>query len=349
MSNSLLNKLFFLRSEQPVAHTGGTMFEKMNISDIAKALGVSKSTVSRAISGKGRIGKETQTKILQFIEDNHYRPNSIAKSFSESKTYNIGVVLPQDRHLIEIPFFTACLLGISQELSKHDYDALVITVSEHDISNLKRIVENNKVDGIILTRLVKNDAQIKYLNNRHIPYLVIGHPENQEVDLFIDSDNQQACYDMTHKVFNEGYRKSTLLLGNPDYIVNQHRRNGYCQAVNHFYSQANVIDNLIDNLDIDVAIEQILLSNTEVIFCGDDFICARVLNYLSHHQHDVERYKIVSYYNSQVLSNHYPNLDVVNFDILAAGETAGDAMIKKINGQPVKSALLNNYKCITTN
>ena len=70
--------------------------EKITIDDIAKELGCSKSTVSRALSGKGRIGDEMRKKVLSCCEKNGYKPNVIAASLAKSKTYNLGVVIPAD-------------------------------------------------------------------------------------------------------------------------------------------------------------------------------------------------------------------------------------------------------------
>ena len=70
--------------------------KKITISDIAEALQVSKTTVSRAISGKGRISEETRLKVLEYIEEKDYKPNVIAKGLAQQRTYNIGLVIPGD-------------------------------------------------------------------------------------------------------------------------------------------------------------------------------------------------------------------------------------------------------------
>lgn len=67
---------------------------KITIDDVAGALGVSKTTVSRAISGKGRISEGTRQRVLEYIKKYHYRPNVVAKGLANSKTYNIGWVIP---------------------------------------------------------------------------------------------------------------------------------------------------------------------------------------------------------------------------------------------------------------
>lgn len=64
------------------------------IEDIARELGVSKTTVSRAISGKGRISQATRERVMQFIEAHDYRPNVMAKGLAQRKTYNIALLLP---------------------------------------------------------------------------------------------------------------------------------------------------------------------------------------------------------------------------------------------------------------
>ncbi len=62
----------------------------ITITDVADALGISKTTVSRAISGKGRIGADTRQKVMDYIEMYNYKPNIIAKSLANSRTYNIA-------------------------------------------------------------------------------------------------------------------------------------------------------------------------------------------------------------------------------------------------------------------
>lgn len=75
------------------------MSNNITISDVAEALGVSKTTVSRAISGKGRIGAATRKRVLEYIQEHDYKPNVIARGLAQSKTFNICVVMPGIMHL----------------------------------------------------------------------------------------------------------------------------------------------------------------------------------------------------------------------------------------------------------
>ncbi len=87
--------------------------------DVAEALGVSKTTVSRAISGKGRIGKETKERVLAYIEEHDYKPNVIAKGLAQSKTYNLCVVMPGEYDVVDLTFFQECLFGIQEIAGDH--------------------------------------------------------------------------------------------------------------------------------------------------------------------------------------------------------------------------------------
>ena len=79
--------------------------KKLTMDDVAKALGVSKTTVSRAVSGKGRIGEETRQRVKDYIAQHNYHLNAPEKAAESSHTCNIGVVLPPDLLSFDLLFF----------------------------------------------------------------------------------------------------------------------------------------------------------------------------------------------------------------------------------------------------
>ena len=102
------------------------------IHDVAKELGVSASTVSRAISGKGRIGQATRERILRYIEASGYYPNAVAQSLAQARTNNIAVILPKVHTLTDIPFFHTCIYAIEEIAQANDYDILVVVTQGRD-------------------------------------------------------------------------------------------------------------------------------------------------------------------------------------------------------------------------
>lgn len=118
------------------------------IEDVARELGINKSTVSRAISGKGRVGEETRAKVLAFIEEHDYHPNAVAKSLAQNRTANLGLVLPGNYPSVHPAFFHEFMEGCCDIAAQNDFDIMISMIRNHDFSQLERMIKNRKVDGI---------------------------------------------------------------------------------------------------------------------------------------------------------------------------------------------------------
>ena len=140
------------------------------IDDIARELGVSKTTVSRAISGKGRIGQATRERVLAFIKEHDYRPNVVARGLAQRKTYNIALLMPKDYVATEFLFFKDCMNGICEVASEYNYDIIISMIDGEDISQIQRLEANRKVDGIIVSRAVVSSKVQKYLKECREPF-----------------------------------------------------------------------------------------------------------------------------------------------------------------------------------
>lgn len=133
----------------------------MTMEEIARDMGVSRSTVSRALSGKGRIGEDTRARIREYVGRQSEAENQ--------STNNLAVVLPNDAYTTNAPFFQECLLGISEVAAALQYHVLITAGALNDTRDIKMLVEEHKIDGIILLRGVENDSVLKYLTDRHFP------------------------------------------------------------------------------------------------------------------------------------------------------------------------------------
>lgn len=323
--------------------------KSITIGDIADELGLSKTTISRAISGKGRIGEETRNRVLTYIEEHDYRPNLIAKSLAQSKTFNIGVVLPSDTNLTETPFFQSCLMGICEVAASMDYDVVVTTVTEDDISLLERIILNHKVDGVILTRSLMNDIPARYLKEVGIPFVVIGSTEDNDI-IQIDSNHITACSELTSWLLMSGNSSLALIAGNQNHIVNQNRYKGYLEGfrrTNHQVNSNLVFLNTNNSTLIHQAVNKIVESKADCIVCTDDLICNRTLIALGELGISVpEQMKVASFYNSAFLENHNPPVTALNMNVKELGIKAGKQLIDLIYGEKVDSKIFVNYEIV---
>lgn len=320
--------------------------KKLTIGDIAKELGVSKTTVSRAISGKGRIGTETREKVLQYIEEHNYRPNVIAKGLAQSRTFNIGLVMPGDYNVVELPFFQNCMLGISKVASSMDYDVLISVVTADDISQLQRAVINHKVDGVILTRTLVEDAPAKYLKEMRIPFVAIGSTDDRSI-IQIDNDHRSACRELTEKLLDQGMRKIALIGGNQSYMVTRNRLGGFLDA---YRRQGLEPEKEHIHLDVEEGsvvkelVQQMLTEGMECIIAMDDYLCSCVLNTLQQQHISVpEQIKVVSFYDSSFLENHIPAITSIQFDVEELGRMTCKTLLDIIEGEDVAEKSLLGY------
>lgn len=323
--------------------------KSITIGDIARELGLSKTTISRAISGKGRIGAETKQRVHDYILEHNYRPNLIAKGLAQSKTYNVGVVLPADANLAEIPFFQSCLMGICEAAASMDYDVLVTTVTDDDISQLKRLIDNQKVDGIVLTRSLVRDMPAEYLKETGIPFVLIGTSEDEEI-IQIDSDHEAGCCELTALSLKNGCKRVALLAGNQNHMVNRSRYQGYRKAfleTNREINNELVFLNLNNNILIQKAVNTVLERGVDCILCSDDFICSKALSYIEESKVSIpNNVKVASFYNSNQLENHNPPITALNVNVKELGITACKHLISIISGETASHKSLLNYEIV---
>ena len=323
--------------------------KKITITDVAEALGVSKTTVSRAISGKGRIGEETRQRVLSYIQEHHYKPNVLAKGLAKLKTYNIGIMLPEDYTVVDLPFFQNCLLGIEETAVSVDYDILLTMGRENDCSPLKRMVENHKVDGIILMRTYTRDAHIEYLKPQGLPFVTIGSSHYPEV-VQVDNDHRGACKDLVSVLLMKGIGRIGLIGGIESHVVTQNRLGGYMDA----HEAAGIpIDpgiihvNVEKSIMIERAVEKLLESKADCIACLDDAVCIHVLNKLRKEQIAVpEKMKVASFYDSSILASNLPSVTSLSFDARELGRAACKVLLELMEGKKVEPRTLLGYEVV---
>lgn len=319
--------------------------KKTQLEDIAAALGLSKSTVSRAISGKGRISAETRERVFECIKELNYRPNIIAKSLSESKTYNIGVVIPMDSNDAEAPFFQTCLTGIARECALRNYDAVIIGMDKDDLSQLIRVVENRKVDGVIITRPLSDNSIEKLLRENGMPFIVVGKSMMEDA-LTVDSNHKDGCCELTsYLLMSNPPERVGLLMGNMNHTVNKSRYEGFEKAfaaINAKPAADMVCTGIESGLRFSKAVSSLLSRNPRCIICGDDMICMKLLAELNSLSISIpDDIRVASFYDSVHLDNYIPSITSLIFDAAELGAASASALMEMLSGSEVNDIMLD--------
>lgn len=320
--------------------------EAYTIDDIARELGVSKTTVSRAISGKGRISEETRKKVFALMEERNYRPSAAAKSLANNKTYNLALVLPEDCNTDEMPFFQHCLTGACAVASQSDYDILITTVSGDNLRQLQRVLSNRKVDGVILTRSVSGSRVVPLLKEKGMPFVLIGTTQDNEV-LWVDHDSGKASFELTSLLITMGLRKLCLLSGDLSYQVNQRRLQGFQDACTKYgidTGKNRVFERAEEPFFLQKAVDTCLEQGVDCILCMDDFICRQTMARLREKGISVpEQVCVASFYDSSFLQHSTPPVTSLQFDPKRLGMEACQALLNRLEGKPVESRMFPEY------
>lgn len=318
----------------------------LTIADIAEALGVSKTTVSRAISGKGRIGGETKARVHRYITEHHYTPSAIAKALANSKTYNVSVVLPGECSMVALPFYQSCLNGVVGSASSLEYDVLVTPVFNDDISQLKRAVANHKVDGVIIT--IENEKVINYLKEMQVPFVALDMADEEVVR--IGSDHFTGAKELTSFLIEKGCRNIGLIGGNDKLKVNKERLNGFKEA---FKCSGKPLDENLIYLNVDgvTKTEEVVMDlldrKVDGIVCMNDSLCIYAINKIKAENVKIpEDIRIVSLYNSDLLDMVKPGITSLDFDTMEIGRVAFKVLYDMLEGRKISKRTLLGYNIL---
>lgn len=316
----------------------------MTQKEIAEALGISRTTVSRALSGKGRVGEETRRKIIQY-EKEHTRD----RDFSAFVTRNLGVVLPADNYINSNTYFSECLYGICEAASYLKYNVMIIKATETDISEVKNVVEEKKVDALILTRCTENDKALQYLEREGFPVGLTGQYNSDKI-IQVDVDNEGATEEIITLMIAKGYQRFALFLEDIDYLVNRKRYNGFMHAVLRnglSESRQYIRTERISDMLLETILREVMSNKTECIVCGDDELCARMMSWLQGEGYRIPGdIMILSLYNSSTLKLLHPSVTAVEVPARMVGKEIGRQMCHFLQNEKYQKKTLLNYEIL---
>ena len=327
--------------------------KNLTIDDIARELGVSKTTVSRAISGKGRIGEATRQRVQEYIEKCNYRPSAAAKGLAESRTYNIALVLPKSFISLDQPHFRQNMSAICEEAFQQDYNVLVCLSTDKTPEALLRTLDNRKVDGVILSRTVENDALVDILVERDIPFATIGSlPPSMAGKATVEADHDQVggCRAFAKTILQESREKIALLGNDMRYIVNQSRLAGFNKAakeVGFAQEDVSLYTDMADYRTCAAAVEECLQKGVRRFLAMDDEICANVLRALEQCSWLTPGdLRIYSFADNDALSlYHYP-VSAVRFDAGELGQIACRELLRCLRDENYDPKPILGYRII---
>ena len=288
-------------------------------------MGMSVSTVSRALSGNGRVSEETRQEVLDYLVDKQLVPNTREKHYTDTTTNIIAVTVPEEGNFVFMPYFQHVFFSIYDFFSIRGIQVIPIKISAKNISYLKKAVEDHVMDGVILSRRVENMEEINYLKEQGVPFVLIGEIDDSEI-VQVGSENEQATYDLISALIHKGCYKMAIMCAEKKQPINQKRLKGLinAHADNYMVLNQDFVFYDTDSEDIaELAIEKILAANLDAIICMDDNICLTVLRILQKRRISIpQEIKVASLHNSPILEAWNPPITCVNYDVDELGKEA---------------------------
>jgi len=318
------------------------MYEAITIKDIAKALGLSTSTVSRALRGSYEISPETKKLVIEYAEQYNYRPNPIALSLKERRSRSIGVVVCE----IANNFFSQAINGIESIAYNRGYHVIISQSHEsydREVVNVEHLASRS-VDGLLVSLSAETDhiEHFKNLHEKGFP-IVFFDRITEEIETFkVVVDNYKGAYDATQHLIDSGYTKIAHVTSSQHLSISKERLEGYKAALadngitlNESYIRyCNHGGMIYDELEDAVKSLVQLKDRPDAIFSAGDRLTISCLTALKAIGLKIpDDIALVGFSNSPLVELLSPALTAVKQPAFEMGQVATELLIKLIESK----------------
>lgn len=314
-------------------------YEAVTIKDIAKALGLSTSTVSRALRDSYEISPETKKTVIEYAQKINYRPNPIALSLKEKRSRSIGIIVCE----IANSFFSQAINGIESIAYDKGYNVIIAQSHEsyeREILNLQYLASRS-IDGLLIS--VSSETQnLDHLINLHkrgFPIVFFDRVVENLDTHKVGVDNYKGAYDATSELIKNGHQNIAMVAGSEFLSITKERVAGYHQALtdHNILLDASQIEYCLHGGMIYQEVESALgslLSNKNkpsAIIASADKLTTNCLRYFKSKGLEVPNdIAMIGFSNLDLTDLLSPSLSVIRQPAYEIGQVAIELLIKQI-------------------
>lgn len=180
----------------------------MNLKNLAQTLGISETTVSRALNGYPEVSEKTRMRVLAAAKAAGYRPNPVARSLAVGRTNVIGIVYPLLPADLGDPMFLDFVGGMSSALESRGMNLVIApSSSANELRSYDHIVKGKRVDGLIVSRTKVHDERIAFLAKHGWPFIAHGRTSSDAPYAWFDYDNEAGIRIAMDELFALGHQR----------------------------------------------------------------------------------------------------------------------------------------------
>jgi DNA-binding LacI/PurR family transcriptional regulator len=317
-------------------------FEAVTIKDIAKALGLSTSTVSRALRDSYEISPETKKLVLEYAQKINYHPNPIALSLKERRSRSIGIIVAE----IANSFFSQAINGIESIAYNNGYNVIISQSREsfdREVINLQYLTSRS-IDGLIISVSTEttDSSLLKELHERGMPMVFFDRIVDEIDTHKVIVDNYRGAYDATTHLIKNGYRHIAAMINSASLSISKERIGGYRAALadNGIAVDEGMIRHCLHGgmilSEVEEAVNAILQlpQRPDAIFAASDKLTTGSLRTLRTRGISVpHEIALVGYSNTDLTELLDPPLTVIKQPAFEMGEVATTLLLQLIESK----------------
>jgi DNA-binding LacI/PurR family transcriptional regulator len=307
------------------------------INTIARELGISISTVSKALNNYSDVSEATRQRVKNAAREMGYHPSSIAQNFRKQRTNKIGLVVNYPIGFIG-EFLSRLMVGAALGAEQQGYHVILYSPVDDQLDQLTRICRAREVDGVLLLWGTLTPENTTLLNESNMPYVVVNRREAKYNAPYVVGDNFNGALELTRHLISQGHQRIGYTSWDEEWTTNQDRKAGYCQALKEAelsYDPDLIVPITREPENRYAATNQLLnLPNPPTaIFAFHDYVAIQVLRAATDRglriPQDLAIAGFDNMYSSLITT---PPLTTVNQPVQEIGQTAVEILLKLLNG-----------------
>jgi len=320
------------------------------ITDIAKKLGISTSTVSRSLNNHPDISDSTKRQVLKIAKELNFSFNPIAKSLKSNRTNTIGVIVPEIKH----DFFSSAISGIEEIAYQSDYTIILCQSNEsveREVVNTNLLV-NHRVAGLIvsISQETQNGKHFQNVIERNIPLVFFDRACDDVIANKVIIDDFQSAFNAVLHLINKGYKKIAHFTGPKELTICKKRVEGYYSALSQRgikIEERLIISGGLHEHDGYNSMDLLLRKNLlpDAIFCVNDPVAIGAFQRIREAGLKIPSdIALVGFSNNKITSLIEPAITTINQPSFEMGKQAAQILIdlierKKTTVQPITIVL----------
>lgn len=317
-------------------------FSSLTIEDIAAALHISKSTVSRALANKHDVSQATREKVMAFAREHHYEPNPIAQGLQQRQTFSIGVLVPE----LKNNFFAQAIEGIDSIAYAKGYQTIIAQSYETVVREVEsaRHLASRSVDGLIISVSAETHhfQHLEVLHKRGLPIVFFDRVAPKFQTHQVMNDNRKGAFLATELLIKQGHRRIIHITNAPHLSITQERIDGYKLALAKYdltYDETLLYfceDGAMNIDEVAANLKQLLARkpSPDAVFSSGDRITTITYQILMEMGYRIpEEIAFVGFSNNTMVNLFHPSISFVRQPAYEMGVRAAELLLQLIESK----------------